>query len=53
MLTKGFAAMATMLDFAARHKILPTVETFNFSQVNEAIEKLKQGKIRYRAVLTH
>jgi uncharacterized zinc-type alcohol dehydrogenase-like protein len=47
------AAMATMLDFAARHKILPTVETFKFSQVNEAIEKLKEGKIRYRAVLTH
>ncbi len=46
------AAMATMLNFAARHKILPTVETFKFSQVNEAIEKLKQGKIRYRAVLT-
>ena len=47
------AAMATMLDFAARHKILPTVETFKFSQVNEAIEKLKEGKIRYRAVLTN
>jgi uncharacterized zinc-type alcohol dehydrogenase-like protein len=47
------SAMATMLDFAARHKILPTVETFKFSQVNEAIEKLKEGKIRYRAVLTH
>ena len=45
-------AMATMLDFAARHNILPTIETFKFSQVNEAIEKLKQGKVRYRAVLT-
>jgi len=47
------AAMATMLNFAARHNILPTVETFKFSQVNEAIERLKQGKIRYRAVLTN
>lgn len=46
-------AMATMLNFAARHNILPTVETFKFSQVNEAIEKLKQGKVRYRVVLTH
>ena len=46
-------AMATMLDFAARHNILPTIETFKFSQVNEAIEKLKQGKVRYRAVQTH
>ncbi len=51
--TGGPAAMATMLNFAARHNILPTVETFKFSQVNEAIEKLKQGKIRYRAVLAH
>jgi uncharacterized zinc-type alcohol dehydrogenase-like protein len=45
--------MATMLDFAARHKVLPTVETFKFSQVNEAIEKLRQGKARYRIVLKH
>lgn len=45
--------MATMLDFAARHNILPTVEMFKFSEVNEAIEKLKSGKVRYRAVLKH
>jgi len=51
--TGGTPAMATMLDFAARHNILPMTETFKFSQVNEAIEKLKQGKVRYRAVLTH
>ena len=44
--------MATMLDFAARHNILPMTETFKFSQVNEAIEKLKKGKVRYRIVLT-
>ncbi len=47
------AAIATMLDFAARHNILPLTETFKFSQVNEAIKKLREGKIRYRAVLTH
>ncbi len=46
-------SMATMLNFAARHKVLPTVETFKFSQVNEAIEKLRQGKARYRIVLKH
>ena len=45
--------LRTMLDFAARHNILPKIETFKFSQVNEAIEKLKQGKVRYRAVLKH
>jgi uncharacterized zinc-type alcohol dehydrogenase-like protein len=47
------AAIATMLDFAARHNILPLTQTFKFSQVNEAIKKLREGKIRYRAVLTH
>ena len=30
--------MATMLDFAARHNILPAIEMFNISEVNEAIE---------------
>jgi uncharacterized zinc-type alcohol dehydrogenase-like protein len=43
--------MATMLNFAARHNILPKTEAFKISQVNEAIEKLRQGKVRYRAVL--
>jgi uncharacterized zinc-type alcohol dehydrogenase-like protein len=45
--------MANMLEFAARHKILPTVEMFKFSEVNEAIERLRQGKVRYRVVLKH
>ena len=44
-------AMATMLDFAARHDILPTVEHFPMSQVNEAFEHLRSGKARYRIVL--
>ena len=47
------AAIATMLEFAARHNIHPMTETFKFNQVNEAIQKLREGKIRYRAVLTH
>ena len=47
------STMATMLDFAARHNILPTVEMFKFSDVNDAIEKLRQGNVRYRAVLEH
>lgn len=46
-------AMAIMLDFAARHKIQPTVEIFKFTEVNDAIEKLKKGKVRYRVVLKH
>jgi len=45
--------MATMLDFAARHEIHPTIEMFKFSEVNDAIEKLRQGKVWYRVVLKH
>ena len=44
-------AIATMLNFAARHHIQPTVETYPLSQVNEALERLRHGKPRYRIVL--
>lgn len=42
-----------MLDFAARHNVEPITETFSFEQVNEAMEKLRNGKPRYRLVLKH
>jgi len=45
--------VARMLDFAARHGIEPITETFSFDQVNEAMEKLRSGKPRYRLVLKH
>jgi len=45
------AAIATMLNFAARHHIQPTVETYRFSEINDALERLRQGKARYRIVL--
>jgi uncharacterized zinc-type alcohol dehydrogenase-like protein len=47
------ATTAKMLDFAARHDIKPTIEVFKFNQVNEAMEKLRNGKPRYRIVLQH
>lgn len=43
--------MKDMLDFVARHKVDPMVEFFNMSDVNEAMEKLRSGKPRYRIVL--
>ena len=43
----------TMLEFAARHGIAPTVETFPFSQVNEAMAKLIDEKPAHRLVLVH
>jgi uncharacterized zinc-type alcohol dehydrogenase-like protein len=44
-------AIATMLDFAARHTIAPQVEHFPMRQVNEALAHLAAGKARYRIVL--
>ena len=45
--------VAKMLEFAARHDIKPIVETYGFEQVNEAMEKLRSGKPRYRIILKH
>ncbi len=42
-----------MLNFAALHNILPQIEEFPMGKVNEAIAKLRAGKIRYRAVLSN
>jgi alcohol/geraniol dehydrogenase (NADP+) len=45
------AAIAKMLDFAARHSIAPQTEHFPMSQINEAFARLQSGKARYRIVL--
>ena len=44
-------AIATMLEFAARHQVIPTTEHYPMSQINEAFERLESGKARYRIVL--
>lgn len=45
------ATTAQMLEFCARHDIKPVTETFPLSRANEALEKLRNGKPRYRLVL--
>jgi alcohol/geraniol dehydrogenase (NADP+) len=40
-----------MLDFAARHNILPQTEHFPMSKINEAFARLESGKAHYRIVL--
>jgi uncharacterized zinc-type alcohol dehydrogenase-like protein len=45
------AAIATMLDFAARHHVAPQTEHFPMSKINEAFARLESGKARYRIVL--
>ena len=42
-----------MLDVAARHGVKALVEAFPMAKANEAIEKVKKNKVRYRAVLTN
>jgi alcohol/geraniol dehydrogenase (NADP+) len=42
-----------MLDVAARHGVKATTECFSMSKANEAIDKVKKNKVRYRAVLAN
>ncbi|KAJ7629971.1 chaperonin 10-like protein [Mycena polygramma] len=42
-----------MLDFAARHKVVPMIERFPMTKagVEEGMARLREGKMRYRGVL--
>jgi alcohol/geraniol dehydrogenase (NADP+) len=42
-----------MIEFSARHSIVPVIESFKMSEVNDAFEHLKAGKARYRIILTN
>jgi uncharacterized zinc-type alcohol dehydrogenase-like protein len=42
-----------MMDVAARHGVKATTESFPMAKANEAIEKVKKNKVRYRAVLAN
>jgi alcohol/geraniol dehydrogenase (NADP+) len=44
-------AIDDMLEFSARHSIAPITETFPMSKVNDALERLRSVKARYRLVL--
>ena len=43
--------MRAMLEFAAANDIKPIIEEFTHSAANEAIQKIRDGTIRFRAVL--
>jgi len=43
--------MMDMLDFSAKHHIESAVDVMPFSKVNEAIEKVRAGKVKIRLVL--
>ena len=42
-----------MMDVAARHGIQAKTELFPMAKANEAIDKVKKNKVRYRAVLAN
>jgi len=45
--------MREMLQFSVLHHIQPKIELMPMSQVNQAIEKLRQGQAHYRIVLVN
>jgi uncharacterized zinc-type alcohol dehydrogenase-like protein len=45
------SAIADLLQIAARHRIAPEVEVTPMAEAQAAIERLRQNKVRYRAVL--
>lgn len=47
------ASVRTMLAFAAKHGVKPQTERFPMTQVGitDAMQKLRDGKMRYRGVL--
>ena len=47
------ATIKTMLEFAARHKIEAVTEIVKFEEVNQALQRLRDGKAHYRIVLKH
>ncbi len=43
--------IADMLEFAARHDIAPQTEHYPMSKINDAFQRLADGKARYRIIL--
>ncbi|MBZ0273520.1 NAD(P)-dependent alcohol dehydrogenase [bacterium] len=48
----GRARINEMLDFAARHGIGAICETMPLADVNAALTRVREGRVRYRMVLT-
>jgi alcohol/geraniol dehydrogenase (NADP+) len=47
----GPTDITQMLDFVARSGVRPMIETFPMSEVNAALDRVRSGKVRFRAVL--
>lgn len=49
--TSSPASLLKMVEFCVRHNIRPQVERLPMERINEAIERLRRGDVRYRFVL--
>lgn len=47
----GRARIREMLEFAAQHNVLPWVETLPVNDVNQALARVRDNRVRYRVVL--
>ena len=47
----GRARITEMLDIASKYDIKAIIEEFSLNNVNEALDKLRANKMRFRAVL--
>jgi uncharacterized zinc-type alcohol dehydrogenase-like protein len=45
--------MRAMLSFTQEHGIAPVIELMSMSQVNEALQRVKENKAHYRIVLVN
>jgi uncharacterized zinc-type alcohol dehydrogenase-like protein len=43
--------IAAMLRFAAEHGIAPQIERFPLQRANDALDRVRKNRVRYRAVL--
>lgn len=49
--TGGRKLLRETLEFSASHNIKPMVEIFDFEKVNEALDRVRNSKVMFRAVL--
>jgi uncharacterized zinc-type alcohol dehydrogenase-like protein len=47
------ATMSEMLAFAQANSITPMVEIMPMAEINQAIQRVKENKVRYRIVLVN
>jgi alcohol/geraniol dehydrogenase (NADP+) len=47
------AEMRAMLEFAAAHAVQPMIEFYSMSAINDVLQRLRENRVRYRAVLVN